>query len=122
MHLLPPWASTTGKKKGKRRFRNADSARAARENRQRWDAFCREVNAPKPTRRKDFVPYKPPVLNYRGREEHIPSAATTLAPCVKAPDKVYTGTYVKGLAVMHKSNMVPVVNDEEAIELAHMRR
>lgn len=122
MHLLPPWVSTTGKKKGKRRFRNADAARTAREDHERWNQFRESVGAPKPTRRRDFTPYKPPALNYRGRDEHIPSAATTLAPCAKAPEKVYTGTLIKGLAVMHKSNMVPVLNDQEAVELAHMRR
>ena len=36
--------------------------------------------------------------------------------------KTYTGTLIKGIATMHKSNAVPVLNDEEARDLATMRR
>ena len=36
--------------------------------------------------------------------------------------KQYTGTLIKGIATMHKSNAVPVLNDEEAKDLATMRR
>jgi hypothetical protein len=36
--------------------------------------------------------------------------------------KVYTGTKVKGIATMHKSNAVPVFSDEEAVEISRMRR
>jgi hypothetical protein len=39
-----------------------------------------------------------------------------------APAKVYTGTKVKGIATMHKSNAVPVFSDEEAVEISKMRR
>ena len=36
--------------------------------------------------------------------------------------KTYTGTLVKGIAVMHKSNAVPVINQEEAESISKMRR
>ena len=36
MHLEGPWLSTTGKRKGKRKFRNADEARKARELDESW--------------------------------------------------------------------------------------
>jgi hypothetical protein len=39
-----------------------------------------------------------------------------------APQKVYTGNKILGIATMHKSNMVPIFNDEAAIEVAQMRR
>jgi hypothetical protein len=42
--------------------------------------------------------------------------------CTKAPEKVYTGTKVKGIGTMHKSNAVPIFSDEEAIEISKMRR
>jgi len=29
---------------------------------------------------------------------------------------------IKGIATMHKSNAVPVLNDEQAIEISKMRR
>lgn len=34
----------------------------------------------------------------------------------------YTGDLIKGLAVMHKSNTVPILNQEEAVLVATMRR
>ena len=39
----------------------------------------------------------------------------------KEPMK-YTGTLVKGIATMHKSNAVPVINQQEATDIARMRR
>jgi hypothetical protein len=37
-------------------------------------------------------------------------------------EKVYTGTLIKGISVLHKSNAVPVINDEQILEIAKMRR
>jgi hypothetical protein len=34
----------------------------------------------------------------------------------------YTGTYITGIATMHKSNAVPVTNKQQAIDIANMRR
>ena len=59
----------------------------------------------------------------------IPSHAPSVGNCFKAEKKEYTGKRkLVGIATMHKSNMVPVFEDEEggarkeATELAHMRR
>ncbi len=38
------------------------------------------------------------------------------------PAKVYTGDKVVGIAVMHKSCLQPIFNDQEAVDSAHMRR
>lgn len=37
-------------------------------------------------------------------------------------EMVYTGTYVKGIATLHKSNSVPITSDEQAVDVARMRR
>lgn len=34
----------------------------------------------------------------------------------------YTGTLIKGIATMHKSNAVPVISQQEAEDIAKMRR
>ena len=52
----------------------------------------------------------------------IPSLPFTAGACTKAPDKVYTGTAMKGIGTMHKSNSVPIFSDEEAVAIARMRR
>jgi hypothetical protein len=58
-----------------------------------------------------------------GRETpYIASRDTGWVPCVKHADQAYTGTKVKGIGTMHKSNAVPIFSDQEAIEIATMRR
>ncbi len=54
--------------------------------------------------------------------QKIASLPFTGAPCTKAPEKRYTGTAIKGIGTMHKSNAVPIFTDEQAIEIATMRR
>jgi len=53
---------------------------------------------------------------YRSVELGSPSVCT-------APEKkTYTGTLIKGIATMHKSNAVPIINQQEATDIANMRR
>jgi len=44
--------------------------------------------------------------------------------CPKAPEKVYTGGNLVGIATMHKSNMVPIFAEsiQDAQDIARMRR
>lgn len=42
--------------------------------------------------------------------------------CTKKESPVYTGSLVVGIATMHKSNAVPVINKEQATDIARMRR
>ena len=58
----------------------------------------------------------------RNTTAHIPSRDTGAGNATLAPAKVYTGTKVKGIATMHKSNAVPVFSDEEAVDISRMRR
>jgi len=127
MHLEGPWLSTTGKKKGKQKFRNADQARKARQLDESWkDLLKRHGIEQEEKRRKRALSsgtYMPKSEPFRRETPHIPSLdPTNMAPCLKAPDKVYTGTLIKGIGTMHKSNAVPIFSDEEAVEIAKMRR
>jgi hypothetical protein len=40
----------------------------------------------------------------------------------RPPDKIYTGTKIRGIGTMHKSNAVPIFSDDEAREISSMRR
>jgi hypothetical protein len=51
-----------------------------------------------------------------------PSLPFTGGACALKPNPVYTGTKIKGIGTMHKSNAVPVFSDEEARDIATMRR
>lgn len=52
----------------------------------------------------------------------IPSLNTGFHDCTKKESPRYTGTAIKGIGTMHKSNAVPIFTDEQAIEIATMRR
>jgi len=128
MHLLPPMYSTTGKKKGKQKFASAEHARKARELDESWKELQKrwgiEQEEKKRTRAMTAGPlkgnYSLAIPAHRSTA-HIPSRDTG-GIATLAPAKVYTGTKVKGIATMHKSNAVPVFSDEEAIDISRMRR
>jgi hypothetical protein len=127
MHLEGPWLSYNGKKRGKVKFRNADEARKARELEASWKELLKQQGIEAEEKRRTKA-LKAPTLSYSlsappGREtQRIPSRDTGGGVATLAPAKVYTGTKVKGIATMHKSNAVPVFSDEEAVEISRMRR
>jgi hypothetical protein len=129
MHLEGPWLSTTGKRKGKVKFRNAEEARKSRDLDTAWKELQKkwavEAEDKKRKRALSAETYRSPAQNYRGAESpRIPSLNNGIdaSPAVLAPTKVYTGTKVKGIATMHKSNAVPVFSNEEAVDISKMRR
>lgn len=64
-----------------------------------------------------------PNVRRRSSSEAIKSVHTsTPGTCSKPEQKVYTGTLIKGISTMHKSNAVPIINNEEMKEHAKMRR
>jgi hypothetical protein len=127
MHLHHPSLSLNGRKKGRVKFRNADEARKARELDTSWKELQKkwEVDAENKRRKRAMkaepLVYKLTGVTDRAGTAHIPSRNTG-GNATLAPAKVYTGTKVKGIATMHKSNAVPVFSDEEAIEISRMRR
>jgi len=127
MHLHHHSLSLAGKKKGKVKFRNAEEARKSRQLDADWQELQKKwgVDAENKKRQRAM---SAPALTYslgapagRGNTNHIPSKVTAGASTASVT-KVYTGTKVKGIATMHKSNAVPVFSDEEAVEISRMRR
>lgn len=127
MHLEGPWLSTTGKRKGKQKFRNAEEARKARELDENWKELQKkwgiESEKKKAKRAMSASIYIAPKPIYRGSDQpKVPSLPFTGGACTKPEQKVYTGTKVKGIGTMHKSNAVPIFSDEEAVDISKMRR
>lgn len=121
MHLHHPSLSLNGKKKGKRKFRNADEARKARELQESWQQLLKKHEITQTSSKKKFEPLKTSPTPIRETPKY-PSLPFTAGPCTKPDQKVYTGTKIKGIGTMHKSNAVPIFSDEEAVEIAKMRR
>lgn len=129
MHLAHPALSTTGRIRSRRRkYASAEAARQDRELRAEWQQRQADwtalapgfSNSREPVRTQMRVsPQYPP-----GREpQQIPSKSDTPGAVAARPaDKVYTGTKIKGIGTLHKSNAVPIFSDDEAVEIARMRR
>jgi hypothetical protein len=127
MHLEGPWLSTTGKKRGKKKWASAEQKRKAEQLQEAWEAKLKAwgLEAEEKKRRRALsadvltVTAKIPP----GRETpYIASRDTGWVACTTAPNQEYTGTKVKGIGTMHKSNAVPIFSDEEAVEISTMRR
>lgn len=78
---------------------------------------------PLPKKSKDVSPVQDPI--YKKKEQHVPSMNSLgkmhSVTKVKQTNK-YTGELITGIGVMHKSNLVPVINNDMAKDLATMRR
>ena len=109
----------TGPAKSKKRKPNAKQ----RELRASWEAMIKKYatkTVVKPKQQlSDVYSLGKPACRETPK---IPSLPFTGGPCALKPNPVYTGTAIKGIGTMHKSNAVPIFSDEQAIEIATMRR
>ena len=130
MHLEGPWLSTTGKKKGKQKFASAEHARKAREQEESWKDLLKRQGIEAEERKRTRAMsagnlsssgYSLRIPEGRNTTAHIKSVDTGGNATLK-PVKQYTGTKIVGIATMHKSNAVPVFSNEEAQDIAKMRR
>ena len=104
-------------KKSKPRKPNAK----ARELKASWEAILSKYDT-KPIQRsvkaKVYTAPKPFVRE----TPYVPSRDTGLGTATKKEQHMYTGTNMIGISTLHKSNAVPVFSQEDAIEIARMRR
>jgi hypothetical protein len=126
MHLEGPWLSTTGKKKGPKKWASAEAKRKAEQLDQSWKEMLKRHGIEQEQKRQHRAmtadTWQPKTTVFRRETPVINSLPFTGGPCVKPAEKVYTGTKVKGIGTMHKSNAVPIFSDEEAVEISKMRR
>ncbi len=125
MHLVHPSLSTTGKKKGKKTYKSADAAARSRELNASWEALKTSygVSTTSKKKSKDNSVYNPPKLRYRGQELlKAPSLCNGVGSCAKQETPVYSGDAMIGIGQLHKSNSVPIFKQEDAVDIARMRR
>ena len=120
MHLLPAFVTTTSKRKRK----SSNNKRAALQ-RAEHEAWVLKMTKGMASDKK--------VLDKAWRKEYTSSMVVDrsafqksgMAPgvCAKPEEKVYSGERkLLGIATMHKSNMVPVFDKQNAEDIARMRR
>ena len=88
-----------------------------------WDALMKKYEPKKPVAKKSSNwEYSLAVPPGRSTSNHIPSRNTGDGIASSKPTMQYTGTKMLGIGTLHKSNAVPVFSDDEAVEMARMRR
>lgn len=127
MHLEGPWLSTTGKKRGPKKWASAEAKRKAEMLDTMWKEKLKALGVEQETKKRrramsaEALTIK--VTIPPGRETpYIASRDTGWVACTTAANQEYTGTKVKGIGTMHKSNAVPIFSDEEAVDISKMRR
>jgi len=124
MHLEGPWITTLGSKKGKKKFRNSEEAKRARELDESWQKLLEKHGETQQKSKKIFKPlqYKLTVPEERSTKK-IKSVDTGIVGPVNVRKPMqYTGTKMLGIGTMHKSNAVPIFTDDEAKDISSMRR
>jgi len=115
--------STTGKKKGRHKFRNAAEAAKSRELLGGWNDLLAKYPPMKVKAQKQPLRDSYKLTIPEGRSSRIyKSVDTGGGSTAPQPTKVYTGDKMKGIGTMHKSNMVPIFSKEEAEDISKMRR
>jgi len=127
MHMCGPALSLNGKKKSKFKYRNAAEAQKARELDAEWKELLKRQGVEAENKKRARAMKAEPLVYRletpvgRSNTHHIPSRVTAghdTTPNVK----VYTGTEIIGVTVLHKSCLQPVFNQQQAIDAASMRR
>lgn len=112
---------TSGSKRRKRKPTKAELAlqAEARKRQAELDAMPRFARTPAPPPRLTPAAGKqtPPAAPARAQSRVTPGGSTA-----KKATPVYTGDKVLGIAVLHKSCLQPVFTEEQALDVAKMRR
>lgn len=135
MHLVGPYLTTTSYKKRKNTVTKAkqqqwqlDWQQQCRERRQKglpkisFEQYVEELHG-RVTKSKPVFKELKTNYNYPRSTQHIPSVESNgPAVCAAPASKQYTGTAMVGIAVMHKSNSIPVFSKKDAQDVSAMRR
>jgi len=118
MHLMPVYYNNNNSKKRKQPFKKPGWQKAQAEH----DAWLKKMGA-HPSQIKNKTKdsgIKAP--NYKELSQSLPTSNYVGKVVGKSKTNAYTGTFITGIATMHKSNMVPVSKNADAKEYATMRR
>jgi hypothetical protein len=122
MSLAHPALSLMGKKKGKVKYKSAEAKREAEKLAEQWNNI--KTKHKPMTEKKVFKTWEYTLSAPPGRStsNHIPSRGDGLGNAAAKETKVYTGTEMVGISIIHKSCLQPVFSQEAATDAANMRR
>ena len=126
MHMVGPWLNTNRQGKNKKtKFKSAAAKAQYLAERAAWADTLKKHGVDPDQPKKASQPAQPYRPQWTARSAApIEDNKQGIVPGVgaKPEPKVYTGDRLIGIAVMHKSNLVPVFRREDAEEIANMRR
>lgn len=122
MHLVGPYLTTTRYNSKKKPSNSQKLAKAKAEH----DEYLKRMGigkSPMPVDKKGRRVSIHDMPDLRaGITSTVKLSNTVAGSGTKIEEKRYTGTLIKGIATMHKSNAVPIMNKEQAIDISNMRR
>lgn len=125
MHLARG-LTTTGKRRGKQKFASAEAKRQHMQLQQDWSALKSKWGATDSGKRKNNVAVELPTVAKSAVRDTGPRPSSlnswVVGPAVKRETQQYTGDKMVGIGTMHKSNAVPIFSNQEAVDIAKMRR
>lgn len=115
-------------KSDSKKWKSAEHKRKAQELEQAWEELKKKYAGP--AKRistntnstkgdKHLYGFTPPRSD---NTRNIPSRPDSNGVAAKAEQKTYTGDKVMGISIVHKSCLQPVFSEEQAKDLASMRR
>ena len=127
MHLAHPALTTMGKRKGKQKWASAEQKRQHEQLEREWQELLKrqgaDLEAQKQKRALKAKPYvakvNPRIAELR-KISSVDSGHTGAVNVKQTPQ--YTGDKIIGIGTIHKSNAVPIFNDEAAKDISKMRR
>jgi hypothetical protein len=139
MHLVGPYMTTTNYRKPKQKPRTKVQQAKLEEAHKAYNKSMKQIGCQdqmmtlenydmytrglyKPKLKGVYTP--PETKSYQRETPRYPSlnSKDVCGVAAKPAAKVYTGTLIKGIATMHKSNAVPILNKQDAIDISNMRR
>ena len=127
MHMVGPYLTTTGKKRGKKKWASAEQKRQAEELEKSWTSIKDKWNV-KDTKsnKKPGAAVKLPTTPSVHVRDSGPKPASlntwNVGAVSSKPNQQYTGNAIIGIGTLHKSNAVPIFSNQEALDIATMRR
>ena len=119
MHLVGPYLTTT-KYSSKKKTSKSKKLEVAKENHEAWLKKMGVGKSTLPTNKKGERVGLYDIPDYRTGPRV--TSDQVAGHGAAREEKRYTGTLIKGIATMHKSNAVPIMNKQEAIDVSNMRR
>lgn len=144
MHLARGFSTLNTRKPQQKKLTSAQQAKLAEEHRAynkrmkqagrhnervTFEEYVNRVHGKTAIKRKqehlapaEVKTFTPKSTGYRRETSTYQSGEISKGFAALPEKKEYTGTLVKGIATLHKSNAVPVINQEEAEMISKMRR